>query len=166
MSPSKCSAWAANPGCDGEYWREQLASRRASSSLPSSKAAQPEPQRRPVAVARLGIEVVFVALAVAFALVVVMVRQRVFHWRKTSLRGCARIRAHTGYHFCIREACFSVAYGDGGFGLASDLSSHFAETTRRLFFSRRAAVFCRQSAYAPACGWLGACAACGSIAWQ
>src|SRR5262245_44438365 len=85
---------------------------------------QPEPQRRPVAVAGLGIEVVFVALAVAVALVVVMVRQRVFHWRKTSLRGCARIRAHTGYHFCIREACFSVAYGDGGFGLASDLSSH------------------------------------------
>src|SRR5215468_2658039 len=52
---------------------------------------QPEPQRPPVAVAGLGIEVVFLALAVAVALVVVMVRQIVFHWRKASLRGCARI---------------------------------------------------------------------------
>src|SRR5260370_16306515 len=52
---------------------------------------QPAPQRRPVAVAGLGIEVVFAALPVAVALVVVMVRQIVFHWRKMACAGCARI---------------------------------------------------------------------------
>src|SRR5260370_35028946 len=52
---------------------------------------QPAPQRRPATVAGLGIEVLFAALPVAVALVVVMVRLIVFHWRKMACSGCARI---------------------------------------------------------------------------
>src|SRR5215470_6999144 len=49
------------------------------------------PQRRPVAVAGLGIEIAFVALPGAVALVVVMVR-RIFHWRTIA---CASVLALT-----------------------------------------------------------------------
>src|SRR5215468_212694 len=52
---------------------------------------QPTPQRQPLAVAGLGIEVPFEALPVAVALFVVMVRHIIFHWCKMAYAGCARI---------------------------------------------------------------------------
>src|SRR5229473_4724588 len=81
---------------------------------------QPAPQRRPVAVAGLGIEVVFAALPVVIALVVVMVWQIVFHWRKMACAGSARIdisrqitdaRRHPSLWLCKtwRSGCSSHA---------------------------------------------------------